>query len=563
MMIKIYALLLMAALASARASMGHEMDHCGASMVNGMFNISCDGYYSIIYKDKASVMDCEIKIDDIFRGPVEVLHNKCFTILLGFFKETETPSTSIHPFVLWPISVVVIVFLILAMAILISISRLSIKGTSKITYKRTGVEMVDEGILRKFPWTRLLILSFLCKPVITTCVSPMRHMVLQNSTIFQFTLDPGQSACFTSGRVTHLSNEESLEISKSYITKFWSHHVWSSMKCGHTGDCGTTEECAAWGSRGRIVRRGDMIYNKICSPHGRSFFVCPHLWGCWLATLEVSWSGEDYVVYQIGTTTTTDITSSMGLEECFISQRNLDPVNFRGSLLVVSSNGSYLCPVASETNKPTHGKLGDIQIGSEILFDFNAFQCELDEPESSGGCKVAKSFIEEGLPGCSRLPLVTSQGEVSHSSKGLLVKGEGDRFFEITCPNTISLVISEHGCFNFKGTIEGVYGTGQMYLTIMADSLEKNSSVTLEPTCMQHPITVVCDSVRRVFKLDSDITEECFDFTIDDKRHAIPTESWEWDSGDHSTIIRSDYHSYFLIGAIIVLALIVVRMVLY
>lgn len=534
---------------------------CGFAMREGVLDVDCEGFYSLVYENIINLHPCAVTNNVTYHAPVEIHYGSCSTLLVNYSMATNKMRALyclVLPFL------VATLFLAASIIVVYSIFIHRVTRTkTKRTLNLRNVALEDDTGIRVFSWLMVISIGLCHSRVIAVCVPPIKTINHQTTIQYKFTLEEGEKACFNEGVVDHQENVEQLEYTFLYSTSSWSHSIWSETKCGHSGWCGTREECAVWGTNGKIINHHKQVYKKICAPHARNFFVCPHMWGCWLATLEVTWDGPIYHVYEIGTSTTTDKTDVMGLGQCDVDHLNEDPVDMKGDILVISSNSQWLCKTASERGFPLRGHIGDIQLRDNVTFDFSVFACEFTAPESSGGCSVMEPHLPRGLQNCLSLPHESPQGLVSYNKGKLTVKGNGDRNYVIRCPSSVRTDIINGDCFSLRATHHGVKGVaGIGYLVLSAKSREMKSSMLLNTSCFDEPIVVPCDGVERVVKSDRESFVDCMSIEVRDERRMISKDEWVWDSGNHQHPISQTHYISLTVVLLISALILIVRLVL-
>nr|BEK62760.1 MAG: glycoprotein [Coquillettidia bunyavirus] len=513
-------------------------NHCGFFMENGTISQSCVGYYTIKEAATTTIHQCFKKNLRVYHTAIEVFVGDCSTVLLNY-----SPRMAGTPLILYPIVYLTIIStLLLILAVLcmwmILRARLRIVHSDKIEVMRKGVSIQDETSLRSFSWCQVFLISLCCKQVTAGCVSPLSVIHFNESSHFTFTLNEGDMACFTTGTIEHTRSTSILELAELYVTTHWTDHVWSATRCGTTGGCGKVSECGYWGEHGKLRWRDSMMYKKVCRPHERSFFVCPSLWGCWLATLEVSW-GDPYhahTVSEIGVTQTDDDFVSYGLDECTINQENISPINFKGLFLVHTNHSdAWLCEKVRK--EPKAGHIGDLQFpldGSKPDFDFDAFKCEFAAADSTGSCTVRNSALKTSLEDCLKLPSLTDQGMMNFEQSELKVHGGSGKNFKVTCPRSVSLRELSHDCYSLEASLHGVRGDGHLsYLALSASSHNSEASITFESSCGGPGIVLPCDGRQRAYPITSEDYSRCYSkLPIPrDERTQAHEIGWHWDDG--------------------------------
>nr|QRD99859.1 MAG: glycoprotein [Evros bunya-like virus] len=539
------------------------LDDCGFSMSKGNLSHNCEGFYSTRTPFSVQVWACDQVNPTIYTTVIEVFQSTCRTILVGYMAPEPVGTTVLYPYILWPI----IVLVALAGAVLASWSHIAHKvdkaPESKIKIKISGISINGPEECRDLRWKQLILLVLCWTPANTLCVPPTHMVELKTAWNYKFSLRQGELACFDEGTVAHELNRDSFELEHLYATRMWSKFIWSERKCGY-GECGTEDECSVWGKNGKVVHRATMMYKKICKPHTRNFFKCPMFWGCWLATLEVGWKDyEDDVfeVFRVGAPQSSDEFITHGLPDCEVSHVNPDPISLAGMALVVQGDEAWLCDEASKPGHPSHGMIGDIQVlgpeESDVEFDFNAFTCEFDEVESSGGCLVQEPALKSTLGNCLKLPSLMSLGWLMWVNSSLVLSDGSHREFDIKCSSKVSLKEAPHDCYDVAIEHHGVSSSEHLQFLVMRASSHNPSSVLVfNSSCGDEPIVLPCNGKNYSHAITKSDYQSCFLTlpVIKNLTTKLALDPYMWDSGNHSHTVKSKYLYWILVAVCLMVA---------
>lgn len=521
--------------------------NCGVFMENGLLTSNCTGLFTLMINKDVRLVQCSHNYPERLHEPVEVFKGDCKDILLDYEPVVSKPNEMYH-LVLTPMLVISFLLAISVSCCLAFKVKYGVERGDSISITRQHIIVCGDTSVRKFKWSTVLIAILLCKKATPICFPAKHSHDGKYMTQYTFDLEEGGSACFDLGIVSHVENSEVLEIFHLYNTTTWKNHVWSTKACGY-GDCGSEGECSYYGEVGREVEdlRKGLIYKKYCHPHDRAGLFCFWKWGCWLATNEVMFDRKlSYSVYQVGSSTTNDEYIVEGLDNCTVSQENLDPVISIDYKLVVSpENKTWLCDQVSLPGRPIAGLLGDLHwVGENMHFDYNAFQCDIGHSSSSGSCRVAEPSIPKMLSNCLELPKLTPIGYLSYSNGELKARSSSARRFTIRCPSSIKPIEVNHKCHSIEASLHGIRSEGRSsYLSITASSINSSSVLVINSTCGDDPIIVACNSQAHLFKLTNLNYAECYPDlgSVQDRMRDHVDEQWVWESADHGSTITSTH----------------------
>nr|QRW41940.1 MAG: glycoprotein [Culex Bunyavirus 2] len=538
---------------------------CGVYMHKGLLTSNCTGLFTLRINQNLRLVQCTHDLEEKLHEPVEVFKGDCKDILLDY-EPLTTKTNEMYHLVLIPTLIVSILLMMGLSCCLAFRSKYGVEKGESISITRQHILVCGDTSIRKFKWSAVLLTIILCRETTSICLPAKHSHTGKTMNQYTFDLDEGSSACFDLGIVTHVENSEVLEIFHLYNTTTWREYVWSAKACGY-GNCGSEKECSYYGEIGRVVENVEkgLIYKKFCHPHDRAGIFCIWKWGCWLATNEVMFDRKlAYSVYQVGSSTTNDEYTVEGLDNCTISQENLDPVISVDYKLVVSpENKSWLCDQVSPPGRPSAGLIGDLHWMGDIMhFDYNAFQCDIGHSSSSGSCRVAKPSIPNMLSNCLELPTMTPIGFLSYSSGELKARSSSARRFSIRCPSSIKPNEVSHKCHSIEASLHGIRSEGRSsYLSIAARSINSSSVLVINSTCGDDPIIVACNSQPHLFKLTNLNYAKCYPDlgSVQNKMRDHVEEQWVWESADHGATITNTHLTVSLstIGVILVILILI------
>nr|WCJ14323.1 MAG: glycoprotein [Aedes japonicus bunyavirus 1] len=550
----------------------HSRANCGLTMEEGFIKGNCSGSFIVLYRGQAEVKSCSSLQDFEYYSPVSVTIGNCSVLLLDHANcatdNAKSPcyaSSQSGAIAVMILSIVVLLSAVVVMVLFQCSMKKEGLSWSDVKISRGKVMVYEQEDVRTYSLLKFLVLFLVCsKPVDTYCVEPYSSHLIGSQSFYNYRLRVSQDACFEGGKVMHLRNEESYALDHMFNTGTWKEHIWSYNGCGNGPICGNMEDCGAYGVVGRVIEEKTRIYKKVCRSYSVGIFSCISYWACWVATQEVIHGGvSTHKVYSIGESENEDYYEKLGLEDCELGVSSQRPLILTGKFLVVenTSGNAWLCASSSDPSFPQPGKLGDLQIKSNMThFNFDAFKCELDSTSSSGGCKVEAAFIDEIKNWCSSLPVLMDGGSLVFREGKLSMINSGFDDFTLKFYNGSPPVLSNHNCYSKTISIEGFKDDGGMFMYIFSALSGDNSTWVIHSDCSPDPIEIVCDGSKVAYHLmHSDDTTCVFDGQpAADNRKDTGEVKWVWDEGDHMGMLTGFHVSKWVLVCLFVIAVVMV-----
>lgn len=541
-------------------------EDCGVSMSNGVLSSNCSGVFTVRTMEGIELHTCGLPVGKVYKYPVEVFRGDCKDILLDHSFENERPGELCYLIMIPVLSILSLTLFGLVMFYRFKVV-FKIGKADDVELGKAFITVKREHSCRELSWGLIFLALFCCKRVNSACVPLMHAHEGSVHSLYSFNLKEGDSACFNSGVVRHTENVEVMELTFLYNTSSWDPYVWSKQACGY-GDCGSSKECTSYGTHGKLKREDGKFYMKYCSAFDVRDLSCFWKWGCWLGTTEVITKNHERLeVFQVGSSRTKDDYVVDGLEDCDVTQENLDPVVAGHLSLVVRSDGTaWLCPDFSQAKKPTAGMIGDIQwLADEPIFDFTAFKCEFTHASSSGDCEVEEAAIPKLLSNCQKIPGPTSLGVATYEDKELKIRGNSGRRFNIRCPSKTSPMVVNHDCHSMVVSLHGVKSEGRsLFLSVRASSVNSSSVLVLNSTCGDDPLVVPCDDQVNIFKVTTPNMADCYPGlgSVLDNTRELVTDSWVWELSDHAEVTAGTHLGISATVLVIIIVVIIVLLLL-
>lgn len=545
---------------------------CGVWMKTGLLSSNCSGFFGLSYGGETQILKCNTSSTVIYHHPLIVTHGNCTDYLLDSSPCLEESKTSVcrgqgrdlYLLVLAPILFVLLVMCTLMIIYLSFLKNVGALGPDQSFTSIRRVKLNTPSSQQEYSWKLVLLIGLcLAKPTSQTCMEPLYHVSNGEQTSWEYSLAPGEEACFSHGRVTVESSQSDFGTTLLYSTGGWTHHTWSARGCGN-GLCGNEADCSAWGSNGRVVEGGHRIYLKHCIPHPRSWLACVVTWGCWLATKEVYWKELNHQVHSIDRSDRFINYTIHGLNDCVVWHKDSAKVEISNHHLVINQDESWICPRVSTFSNPLVGSVGDIQMDFEgnVTFNFDSFKCEINQLESNGRCEVAKPGISTLPTNCLKLPTELAMGVIALVEGQLVVYEEVRTAFTIRCPLSEAVVESNHDCFQKFVEVHGIKGEGGFsILTFRASSKFSNSTWLVHSNCTSEVIEVVCNDRAHSISVDVVENRSCSysGMVASDLRKVRKPVEWSWDSADHQSVLTHSSTISVLSVVLVIISVLALR----
>lgn len=504
--------------------------------------VNCTGHFAIRSTEGLITQECDLNLTMLACGPIEIIAEGCKTVHLTRDCDPKEEPVKMQVIILWISLLICCMISIMVLVIIIGILRLAKESKSfKMTHDH--IKVVDDQGSRKLSYWVVLILVLSCKIWKTesvVCVDPHNLDVSGSEFVYHYWLTPGSSACFSDGAVLHTTSDSSLETTLLYRTAAWSHFTWSKQACG-MGDCGTKEECSVFGDHGKVLQGSHDRHwcKKYCKTIIRPWAFCFHMWGCWLMTNEISWKKEDeWEVKSIGDPDIVDDYIKSGIEDCQVSILDQPMTTMRGNYLLSKGKEAKICKHAAEEGFPVNGRIGDLQIlnGSDPLFDFESFQCDMATSFSSGDCKVRANALSVTSSRCLELPTNVGMEHLWYDGLELHSTPLNAREFRINCQINKTIQVSDHNCHSLEISVEGIRQEQDfMFISFKASSPNSSSVYPIGTSCHLEKVEIPCDGSIHIVRAYTYPLEDCFpsDASFTDKTISPETPSWIWDHTSH------------------------------